>query len=330
MDNPTGSHKSDKTGSMIDEEGSTTSEENVALLHSLDARRETYIRRANELRTLINQQHNVLLEDINRRYIQEIVNNTTIAREEITTRASLLMVMRQHWNQAVYWHLGQDYAADLLGRQERVRAVEQSLMAVETTAVELDSRTRVSAPGGQLNAESVMQRIHFDIPEEFLDMDQQELFRQQEQGRELFQQQQQEELRLTEQRLLEQQEQLFQQHQYLSQQQQHPSGQQQQQSSRQQQQQQQRTLLQRGLDSEGRELFPGSSAGPLVAYFSPPSARRPDPTAGDRGPIAEEQEQSIGEQEHGTSEQEHGTGGQEYGGTGGQGPYYRRARSESE
>jgi hypothetical protein len=191
-------------------------------------------------------------------------------------------------------------------------------MAVETTAVELDSRTRVSAPGGQLNAESVMQRIHFDIPEEFLDMDQQEL----------FQQQQQEELRLTEQRLLEQQEQLFQQYQYLSQQQQHPSGQQQQQSSR--QQQQQRTLLQRGLDSESRELFPGSSAGPLVAYFSPPSVRRPDPTAGDRGPIAEEQEHSIGEQEHGTSEQEYGTGGQEYGGTGGQGPYYRRARSESE
>jgi hypothetical protein len=225
------------------------------------------------------------MADINTHYVKVQFNTVTITREEITQRASLLMLMRHHWNEAVSQHLTPVYLSNL---QERTRNIESSLTVIETLAVDLESINRVRAPDGQLNVESVMQSVDIYIPKEFLNEDQQQLLQEEEQEREQILQQQQ---------LLLGPPQLFQQ-------QQHPSGQQ-------QPQQQQQSQLQQGFYAEEQELFPGSSIAP-VAHFPPPRVRS-DPLAEDREPITDEQRFGTEGQGYSTEEAECGPGEQAYG-----------------
>ncbi|KAG9198045.1 hypothetical protein G6514_000620 [Epicoccum nigrum] len=153
-----------------------------------------YIRRANELLYLIIRVNAGFVADINTHYVEVQFNTVTITREDITQRVSLLILMRQHWNEAVSQHLTPVY---LLNLQERTRNIESSLTVIETLAVDLESITRVRAPDGQFNVEIVMQSVDLYIPKEFLNEEQEReqiLQQQHPSGQQQPQQQQQSQL----------------------------------------------------------------------------------------------------------------------------------------
>ena len=158
------------TGSMVDKEGSTIHGETQARVNSLADRRETYVGRAYTLRILIDQEYRSLLSDFHRYYPR------TMTRAQITRRASTLMVSRQYWNEAVDWDLSRRNATDLSEIQERIEAVEQRLMAAGTVLGEWAS---VPAPSELLQSNFVMQRFDPEIPDVFLDQEEQQSMREQ-------------------------------------------------------------------------------------------------------------------------------------------------------
>lgn len=84
--NPAGSREPDETGFRFDRANSTTSDENTITPLNLDARRENYIRRANELWNLIHQEYNDLRDDI-----RNYPSHFSLTRADITRRANLFM-----------------------------------------------------------------------------------------------------------------------------------------------------------------------------------------------------------------------------------------------
>ena len=321
------SRTNDEAGFRNSREDVPTGGEDEVAPSSLVTRRETYLQRANNLRTLIYQQHNSLLAEIDRYYPLGASNNLTITRKKITIRASQLMVMRQHWNEAVLWYRGQGSPFGGSNPQSRIERIEQSLRAAEIIAEELPRGTGESAPVEHPNGDSIMHEIGLDIPAEFLNQKQQQQLKDEEQSRKR-------EGRISEWL------QGIQQHDDPSQLQQHPSGQEQQQqqpeSSRQQQQPQQQRgsspqqhrqqqpqpqpqqeqeqiLLQLGLDTQQQELSRGTSAGQSLDYFAIPGFHTPEPTAEVQGPTTGEQEQGTGEDGHDTGEQSLGPREQQHG-----------------
>lgn len=150
------------TGPMGDEEGSTTHGETQDLVNSLADRRETYVERAYTLRMIIDREYRSFMSDFQHYYPR------TMTRAQFTRRASILMVSRHYWNEAVDWDLRRRNATDLSQLQERIEAVEQRLMEAGTVAAELGGWASVP-PTEPLPSNIVMQRFNLQIPDVFLD-----------------------------------------------------------------------------------------------------------------------------------------------------------------